>query len=118
MLTRILSPYQTNPLNFHPLRKLLERIDFQGLRDDAAAARVFICATNVRTGCRRVFDNAELSADVLLASACLPNVFQAVEIDGEAYWDGGYTGNPALKPLYLRTSATDVVITRNQSAVS
>jgi NTE family protein len=110
MLTRILSPYQTNPLNFHPLRKLLEQIDFQGLRDDTAAARVFICATNVRTGRRHVFSNAELSADVLLASACLPNTFQAVEIDGEAYWDGGYTGNPALNPLYLRTSATDVII--------
>jgi len=110
LLTRILSPYQTNPLNFHPLRKLLEQIDFQGLRDDTAGARVFICATNVRTGRRHVFSNAELSADVLLASACLPNTFQAVEIDGEAYWDGGYTGNPALNPLYLRTSATDVII--------
>ena len=110
MLTRLWSPYQTNPLNFHPLRKLLEQIDFQGLRDDSAAARVFICATNVRTGLRHVFSNADLSADVLLASACLPNTFQAVEIEGEAYWDGGYTGNPALSPLYLRTSATDVVI--------
>jgi NTE family protein len=110
MLTRVWSPYQTNPFNLHPLRKLLERIDFQGLRADSAAARIFICATNVRTGRRRVFSNAELSVDVLLASACLPNMFQAVEIDGEAYWDGGYTGNPALNPLYLRTSATDVII--------
>ena len=110
MLTRIWSPYQTNPLNLHPLRELLDRIDFQGLRGDAAAARIFICATNVRTGRRRVFSNDELSADVLLASACLPNMFQAVQIDGEAYWDGGYTGNPALNPLYLRTSATDVII--------
>jgi NTE family protein len=110
MLTRIWSPYEINPFNLHPLRGLLERIDFQGLRDDSTAARVFVCATNVRTGRRRVFGNAELSADVLLASACLPNTFQAVEIDGETYWDGGYTGNPALNPLYLRTSATDVVI--------
>jgi NTE family protein len=110
MLNRLWSPYQTNPLNFHPLRKLLEQIDFRGLRDDPSAARVFICATNVRTGLRHVFSNADLSADALLASACLPNTFQAVEIDGEAYWDGGYTGNPALSPLYLRTSATDVVI--------
>jgi NTE family protein len=110
MLTRIWSPYQINPFNLHPLRGLLERIDFQGLRDDSAAARVFICATNVRTGRRRIFGNTELSADVLLASACLPNMFQAVEIDGEAYLDGGYTGNPALSPLYIRTSATDVVI--------
>lgn len=110
MLTRIWSPYQINPLNLHPLRDLLDRIDFQNIRNDSAAARVFICATNVRTGRRRIFSNAELSSDVVLASACLPNTFQAVEIDGEAYWDGGYTGNPALNPLYLRTSATDVVI--------
>jgi NTE family protein len=110
LLTRIWSPYQTNPFNLHPLRKLLERIDFQGLRSDSAAARIFICATNVRTGHRHIFSNAELSVDVLLASACLPNMFQTVEIDGDSYWDGGYTGNPAINPLYLRTNATDVVI--------
>jgi NTE family protein len=110
MLRRIWSPYQTNPVNYNPLRQLLERIDFDGLRDDANAARVFICATNVRTGLRRVFGNTELSLDVLLASACLPQVYQAVQIDGEHYWDGGYTGNPALAPLYLRTTATDVIV--------
>jgi len=110
MLNRILSPYQTNPLNYNPLRGLLERIDFEGLRRDTDAARVYICATNVRTGLRRVFVNAELSPDVLLASACLPHMFQAVEIDGELYWDGGYTGNPALAPLYMRTTATDVIV--------
>ena len=74
------------------------------------AARVFICATNVRTGLRRVFENEELSADVLLASAALPQVYQAVEIDGEHYWDGGYTGNPALAPLYLGTQASDLIV--------
>ena len=110
MLTRIWSPYQTNPLNYNPLRGLLERIDFDGLRNDADAARVFICATNVRTGLRRVFENEELSAEVILASAALPQVYQAVEIDGEHYWDGGYTGNPALAPLYLHTTATDVIV--------
>lgn len=110
MLTRIWSPYQTNPSNYNPLKGLLERIDFQGLRADADAARVFICATNVRTGLRRVFNNEELSVDVLLASACLPQVYQAVEIGGELYWDGGYTGNPALAPLYLRTTASDVIV--------
>lgn len=110
LLTRVWSPYQINPFNYNPLRQLLERIDFDGLRRDPASARVFICATNVRTGLRRVFQNAELSADVLLASACLPQVYQAVEIGGEAYWDGGYTGNPALAPLYLRTTATDVIL--------
>jgi len=110
MLTRIWSPYQTNPPNYNPLRRLLERIDFEGLRRDAEAARVFICATNVRTGLRRVFQNAELSLDVLLASACLPQIYQAVQIGEDFYWDGGYTGNPALAPLYLRTSATDVIV--------
>jgi NTE family protein len=110
MLTRVWSPYQTNPYNYNPLRALLERIDFDGLRRDADAARVFICATNVRNGLRCVFDNSELSLDVLLASACLPLVYQAVEIGGEHYWDGGYTGNPPLAPLYLRTTATDVII--------
>ena len=110
MLTRIWSPYQTNPSNYNPLRSLLERIDFEGLRRDADAARVFICATNVRTGLRRVFNNTELSVDVLLASACLPQVYQAVQIGEDLYWDGGYTGNPALAPLYLRTTATDMVV--------
>jgi NTE family protein len=110
MLARVWSPYQTNPCNYHPLRALLERIDFEELRRDQDVPRVFIGATNVRSGLRRVFDNGELSVDVLLASACLPLAYQAVEIGGEHYWDGGYTGNPPLAPLYLRTTATDVVI--------
>ncbi len=110
LLTRIWSPYDLNPFNLHPLRGLIEPIDFEGLRRDPAAVRVFIGATNVRTGRRRVFENAELTPDVLLASACLPFVFQAVEIDGEGYWDGGYTGNPALGPLYQETDATDLMI--------
>jgi len=109
-LTRMWSPYETNPFNYNPLRKLLERIDFEGLRNDPGAMRVFICATNVRTGLRHVFENAELSAEVLLASAALPQVSQAVQIDGEHYWDGGYTGNPALAPLYLNTDAADLII--------
>ena len=110
MFTSIWSPYETNLLNYNPLRSLLARIDFDGLRQDLRAPRVFICATNVRTGLRRVFENQELSADVLLASAALPQVYQAVEIDGEYYWDGGYTGNPALAPLYLSTQASDLIV--------
>jgi NTE family protein len=110
MLTHVWSPYQLNPSNYHPLRELLQRIDFEGLRHDPSAARLFICATNVRTGLRRVFHNAELSVDVLLASACLPQLYQAVQIGEDSYWDGGYTGNPALAPLYLGTSATDVIV--------
>lgn len=109
-LTQMVSPYQFNPLNIHPLRPLIEHIDFASLRSDPDAIRVFIGTTNVRTGRRRVFDNSELSPDVLLASACLPLVFQAVEIDGDGYWDGGYTGNPAISPLYLETEATDLII--------
>jgi NTE family protein len=109
-LTQMLSPYQFNPFNIHPLRPLIEHIDFAALRRDPAAIRLFIGATNVRTGRRRVFDNRELSPDVLLASACLPLMFQAVEIDGESYWDGGYTGNPAIAPLYQETAATDLII--------
>jgi NTE family protein len=110
MLTRVWSPYQINCSNYHPVRELLHRIDFEGLRDDACAPRVFICATNVRTGLRRVFQNAELSVDVLLASACLPQAYRAVQIGEDFYWDGGYTGNPALAPLYLDTSATDLIV--------
>jgi len=110
MLSRVWSPYQTNPCNFNPLRALLQRIDFEELRRDQEAPRVFIGTTNVRSGLRRVFDNSELSVDVLLASACLPLAYQAVKIGGEHYWDGGYTGNPPLAPLYLRTTATDVII--------
>jgi NTE family protein len=110
LLARVWSPYQTNPCNYNPLGALLKRIDFEELRRDQDAPPVFIGATNVRSGLRRVFDNGELSADVLLASACLPLAYQAVEIGGEHYWDGGYTGNPPLAPLYLRTTATDLVI--------
>lgn len=110
MLTHMFSPYQTNPTNHNPLRELLEDIDFEGLREDPSAARVFICATNVQTGMRRVFHNDELSPDVLLASACLPQLYQAVQIGEDFYWDGGYTGNPALAPLYLGTDATDLIV--------
>jgi NTE family protein len=110
LVRRLWSPYQTNPANLNPLRGLLERIDFEGLRRDASAARVFVTATNVRTGLRHVFANEELSINALLASACLPQMTQAVEIDGESYWDGGYTGNPSIAPLYLRTLATDVIV--------
>ena len=110
MLTRVWSPYQMNCSNYNPVRELLQRIEFEGLRDDACAPRIFICATNVRTGLRRVFHNAELSADVLLASACLPQMSKAVQIGDDFYWDGGYTGNPALAPLYLGTNATDLIV--------
>ena len=93
-------PYAANPLNINPLRGALERVvDFERLRR-ASTANVFVSATNVWTGKLAVFDRERLTADHVMASACLPTVFQAVEIDGVPYWDGGYLGNPALYPLH------------------
>ena len=92
-MTRLYSPYDLNPGGSNVLLPILEKeIDFERLRN--SPIKVFITATNVRTGRPRVFRNADITPDVLLASACLPTMFQAVEIDGESYWDGGYSGNP------------------------
>jgi NTE family protein len=110
MMTRLLSPYQFNPLNVNPLRQALdETVDFAALRR-CDAVKLFISATNVRTGKIRVFENRDLSTDAVLASACLPFMFQAVEIDGEAYWDGGYMGNPAIFPLIYNCDSSDVLV--------
>ena len=110
-MTHLFSPYQLNPLNFNPLKSVLEKVvDFSHLCECPITSRLFLGATNVRTGKIRVFKNSELSADVVLASACLPYVFKAVEIDGEAYWDGGYMGNPAIYPLIYHGASRDVVI--------
>jgi NTE family protein len=112
MVARNLSPYQLNPTGHNPLRKpLVELVDFARIRAQKDI-EVMVCATNVRTAIRRTFSNADISADAVLASACLPDFFPAVEIDGEAYWDGGYTGNPALVPLLLRLPSCDFVIVR------
>ena len=112
-LSRVLSPYQLNPfpVNYNPLRDALaESIDFERLRMEAKAPRLFVSATSVRTGKPRVFTRRELTVDALLASACLPQVFKAVEVDGEPYWDGGYLGNPALWPLYDQGGPPDIVL--------
>ncbi len=110
MLTQFLSPYQTNPLGINPLRKLLEKeVDFE-LIGSTNAKQVFVCATNVRTGRGEIFTGPRLSADAVMASACLPMLFKAVEIDGEHYWDGGYSGNPAIYPLIYRTEASDILL--------
>jgi len=110
MASRVLSPYQFNPLNLNPLRQVIaDAVDFDAVRR-CDKVDLFIGATHVRTGRLRVFRNAELSVDAVLASACLPTMFQAVEIDGEAYWDGGYTGNPALLPLIAEATADDVLL--------
>jgi NTE family protein len=106
----VFSPYEFNPLDINPLRDVISRlIDFEALRasDDL---KLFISATNVRTGKVRIFRRPELTIDMLMASACLPTLFRAVEVDGEAYWDGGYMGNPALFPLYTETECRDIVL--------
>ena len=108
-LTRIASPYQFNPLNFSPLRTLMtECVDFAAIR--GAAQKLFLCAANVRTNRLKIFENPEISVDSVLASTCLPFLFQAVEIDGEAYWDGGYLGNPPIFPRIYNTDVNDVLV--------
>jgi NTE family protein len=109
-LSRLASPYQLNPMNINPLRDLiLSLVDFEHVRH-AEGIKLFVVATNVRTGKQKVFHRQEMTVDMVLASACLPFIFQAVEIDGEAYWDGGYMGNPALFPLVDDCQAQDIVI--------
>lgn len=115
-LTRMFSPYDLNPFNINPLRNLLvKQLDFDAVCT-AEGPDLFVCATNVRTGKARVFRGDEISSETILASTCLPTVFQAVEIDDprtgrrEAFWDGGYTGNPALWPLFYETTSRDVII--------
>jgi len=109
LMARVLSPYDLNPFGLNPLRAILaDSIDFGRLA--RAPIRLFITATNVRTGRGRIFRNAEITADVLLASACLPTMFQAIEIDGEPYWDGGYAGNPTLTPLVRESDAHDTIL--------
>lgn len=108
--SRLFSPYQLNPLNINPLRALLEScIDFDNV-NRCDAIRLFISATNVETGRVKVFDSAHLTVDMLLASACLPHMFQAVEIDGIPYWDGGYMGNPSLFPFRDHSDIADIVV--------
>jgi NTE family protein len=111
-LGRYGSPYTFNPLNINPLEEFIARtIDFDRVRQCAQSAiKLFISATNVRTGKVRVFDGHELTARHIMASACLPKLFQAVDIDGETYWDGGYMGNPPLFPLFYGIDADDVML--------
>jgi NTE family protein len=109
LMSRLLSPYDLNPTGFNPLRNILEEsIDFEHLA--GSPIKLFVTATNVRTGRGRIFRNSEITGDVLLASACLPTVFRAVEINGEAYWDGGYAGNPTITPLVRESDAHDTIL--------
>jgi NTE family protein len=107
---RFLSPYQFNPFDYNPLREIIRQlIDFERLRQDSAI-KLFVSATNVRTGKIKVFTDKEITADCVLASACLPSLYQAVEVEGEHYWDGGYMGNPALFPLIYSCESRDILI--------
>jgi NTE family protein len=107
---QLLSPYQLNPLGLNPLRKVLgELVDFERLQAERGVA-LFVAATDLRSGAARIFRNRELSADALLASACLPQLHQAVAIDGAAYWDGGFASNPPLVPLVEGCRTRDVLL--------
>lgn len=109
-VSRLFSPYSANPFNHNPLRDVVrQEIDFDLVRR-SQGPKLFISATNVETGQLRVFEKHELSTDVVMASACLPQIFQAVEIDGVPYWDGGYGGNPALYPFFYATPTEDVLL--------
>jgi NTE family protein len=108
MMSRVVSPYSL-PGGANPLEGILaEVIDFGALA--AGPIKLFVTATNVRTGRGRVFRNAEITPQVLLASACLPTLFQAIEIDGDSYWDGGYSGNPTMTPLIRESDALDTIL--------
>jgi NTE family protein len=109
LMTRMFSPYDLNLPAFNPLRGILaEIIDFERLAD--SPIKLFVTATKVRTGRGRIFRNGEITPDVLLASACLPTMYQAIEIDGEPYWDGGYAGNPTITPLVRESDAHDIIL--------
>ncbi|HSS62927.1 MAG TPA: patatin-like phospholipase family protein [Gammaproteobacteria bacterium] len=110
LVTRMASPYALNPLNINPLRDLLaEQVDFDRVRS-CDKMKLFVSATNVETGRVRVFDRRELTPEAVMASACLPYIFQAVEVDGVPYWDGGYMGNPVLFPFFRHCRSDDVVV--------
>jgi NTE family protein len=109
-LSRLFSPYDLNPMNFNPLREVVAKcVDFDAV-NNAGGLKIFLAATNVRSGRPKIFRQPAIELDCVMASACLPFMFKAVEIAGEAYWDGGYMGNPALFPLVDECEAGDVVV--------
>ncbi|HRQ57151.1 MAG TPA: patatin-like phospholipase family protein [Azoarcus taiwanensis] len=111
-LTRVVSPYQLNPMGFNPIEPVIKRVvDFDKLRElKDTGPKLFLCATNVMNGRVKVFERDELSVKAVLASACLPFMYQAIEIDGEHYWDGGYMGNPPIFPIFYSCDCRDVMI--------
>jgi len=114
-ITQVLSPYNFNPFNYNPLRDILKDIiDFEELQR-YNKKKLFICATNVKTNKAKIFSNKEITVDAVMASACLPFLFQAVEIEGQFYWDGGYMGNPPIFPIITNTSLRDIVLVKINS---
>lgn len=109
-LSRVLSPYQMNPANYHPLRDILsEQVDFEALRQ-SERVKLFVCASNVFTNRLHVFECRDMTVDVVLASGCIPSVFQAVEINGEHFWDGGFMGNPPFFPIIYNCTSSDILL--------
>jgi NTE family protein len=109
IMSRLVSPYELNPHGENPLREILDHcIDFEHL--SRSPIKLFVTATNVHTGRARIFRNNDITPDALLASACLPTLFQAIEIDGESYWDGGYSGNPTITPLVRECRSKDTIL--------
>ncbi len=114
-MSQMFSPYQFNPTNNNPLREILnDLVDFNELKK-YNQKKLFVCATNVKTNRAKVFSNQEITVEAVLASACLPHLFQAIEIKGEYYWDGGYMGNPPLQPLIDNTEVGDLLLIKINS---
>jgi NTE family protein len=112
--TQVVSPYQFNPMNYNPLRSILSNIvDFSEL--PKCSTDVYVCATNVKTNQGKLFSKDEITLDAVMASTALPTFFQAVEIDGEYYWDGGYMGNPPLSPLAMDGRISDLILVKLNS---
>ncbi len=110
MMTRLFSPYDFNPLGLNPLQDILEQeVDFERVRRCTQMA-LYISATNVETGVVKVFERNDLTPEMVMASACLPFIFKAVEVDGTPYWDGGYMGNPVLYPFFHRSKSQDILV--------
>jgi NTE family protein len=110
LASRVVSPYDANPLDINPLLDLLEQtIDFDQVHC-CQHIKLFVSATNVRTGKIKVFEGHELTPAMVMASACLPRLFKAVEIDGEHYWDGGFMGNPPIFPIFYKSDLADIVL--------
>ena len=109
IMSRLVSPYELNPHGENPLRRILDQcVDFDHL--SRSPIKLFVTATNVHTGRPRIFRNDDITPDALLASACLPTLFQAIDIDGESYWDGGYSGNPTITPLIRECRSNDTIL--------